>query len=223
MSSPEGAITDMGHPRPHQAKGSQPGSGVTQGGRLGCMQRGQGLLGLENPDHRVADAWEISSELAKCTSKSCPQLPAIPQLSGRSPRASPNTYQLAVWCPKGRPLQCQPWGPGGGVGSLGYCWSSARHLGCRWDQGPAGLGAEVTLGWAAGGLATLQGWSSEVSGLHALWGAPLPPAQGHLLALRQNPTRGAYIGPRSALGTGSARQCRHGQSGGMCWEEVRQL
>lgn len=47
---------------------------------------------------------------------------------------------------------------------MGHCWVSARHLGGQWDQGPAGLGAEVVLGWAAGGLATLEGWPSEISG-----------------------------------------------------------
>lgn len=43
------------------------------------------------------------------------------------------------------------------MGGWGHCWVSARHVGSRWDQGPEGRGAEVALGAAAGGLATLEG------------------------------------------------------------------
>lgn len=54
------------------------------------------------------------------------------------------------------------------MGSWDHCWVSARHLGHWQYQGPAGPRAEVALGWAAGGLATLDGQLSEVSGLRAL-------------------------------------------------------
>ena len=57
------------------------------------------------------------------------------------------------------------------MGSAGHRWVSARHLGGQWDQGPEGLGAEVILGWAAGGLATLEGWPPEISGLCPCKGA----------------------------------------------------
>lgn len=41
------------------------------------------------------------------------------------------------------------------MGNLGHRWVSARHLGGQWYQEPAGRGAEVALGGAARGLATL--------------------------------------------------------------------
>lgn len=133
--------------------------------------RRQALLGVKDPHHRVAGIWEISSELAKHTSKSS-QSPTCPQLAGKAPRralgASHCTYPLAAWCPRSLRLPLQPQGPGGGGGRLGHCWVSARHLGSQRNQRPAGLGAQVGLGWAAGGLAPLEGWPSEVSGLRSL-------------------------------------------------------
>lgn len=45
------------------------------------------------------------------------------------------------------------------AGSQPGIWGGGQR-----DQGPAGLGAEVVLGCAAGILATIQGWPSEISG-----------------------------------------------------------
>lgn len=111
------------------------------------------------------------------------------------------------------------------MGSLGHCWVSARHLGGQWYQGPAGLGSEVAIGWAAGGLATLEVWPSEISGLRALVGSLLPPVQGHLLTPQQDPqARGAYEGGHGGLrglglwgsvDTARVQECAGRKSGSM--------
>lgn len=93
---------------------------------------------------------------------------------------------------------------------MGHCWGSARHLGDQWDRRPAGLGAEVVLGWAAGDLATLKGWPSEIPGPCALQGALCPQPQGHLLARWQDLLKGLtwrLWWAQGSVDTGRVQEC----------------
>lgn len=165
MWSSDRLITDVGQPRPPSpGRGAQLGPGVSPGGggRPGRQYaQGSGASEAEGPRPGSSTPGSLALKVPS----------TLPPGRGKAHgRALPpdQTYPLAAWCPKSRPRRRQPWGPGGSTGSWDHCWVSARHLGRQRYQGPTGPRAEVALGWAAGGLATLDGWLSEVSGLHVL-------------------------------------------------------
>lgn len=80
MWSLDRASTDMGPLGLARLRAFTQPLGSSQGGRLGSTWRDI----VKDPDHSVTGAWEISSELAKCTFKSS-QSPTSPQLSRESP------------------------------------------------------------------------------------------------------------------------------------------
>ena len=95
---------------------------------------------------------------------------------------------------------------------MGHCWVSARHLGSQWDQRPARLGAEATLGWSLRSQGCLP------------CGDPPAPSPGPLAVTVARPSqRGLQwghgglwalgLGLRGSVDAGGVQECAERKSG----------